>query len=161
MNEDVLRATVNDLISAFRDALIGFIPIADRLMMPWQDENQHRDWERVAEAMFDACVRGPIEAEATRSVTEYLVPRYDIDVDSYAAASWISVRREGHDTQVALVRLVTDRDPFDSVQGALIDPTTLGTIGRVEMPMREAQFSYIRRGPGAEDSELTTIVAVE
>lgn len=161
MNEDVLRASVSDLINAFRDALIGFIPIANRLMIPWQDENQHRDWERVAEAMFDACVRGPIDAEATRSVAEYSMPRYDIDVDSYAEASWISVSWEGHDAQVALVRLVTDRDPFDSVQGALIDPTTLGRIGRVEMPMHDVQFSYIRRGSGAEDFELATIVAVE
>jgi hypothetical protein len=152
---------VNELVGVLRDALVGFIPVADRLLMPWQDENQHRDWERVAEAMFDACVRGPINAEATRSVGEYSMPRYDIDVDSYVQASWISVGWEGRDAQVALVRLVTDRDPFDSVEGAVIDPTTLGVSGRVQMPLRDVQFSYTRRAPGAQDSELTTIVAVE
>jgi hypothetical protein len=52
VDEDVLRCSVHDLVLALRDALRAFVPIADRLVMPWQDEYQHPDW-RLFEANPD------------------------------------------------------------------------------------------------------------
>lgn len=161
MPDDVLRSSVGGLIAAFRQGLIGFVPTAERLKMPWRDENQHRDWERVAEAMFDACVRSPIGADATRLAGEYKLPRYDIDVDSYGELSWIAVRHPSYDVRLAMIRLMSHGEPFDTVDAAVVDSTTLKRIGAVELPFDELEFVYLRRVVGAEDQEVVDIVAVE
>jgi hypothetical protein len=161
MGEDVLRSSVTDLVLAFRDALRGFVPVADRLQMPWKDGNQHRDWERVAEAMFDACVRGPVEAEVERPAREFLLPRYDVDVESYAESSWISVQSAGRHGRLVMSRLASDREPFDSVQAAVIGATTLRATGVITIPIRDADFVFVRRAKGLRDIDITTITAVE
>jgi hypothetical protein len=79
---------VHGLASAFRDGLLGFLPVADRLEMSWRDENQHRDWELVASAMFDACVRSPIGVDVGQVPGEFGLPQYDIDQESYDDMSW-------------------------------------------------------------------------
>jgi hypothetical protein len=157
--EDVLRASVRELVLAFRDGLLGFRPVADRLEMSWRDGNQHRDWELVASAMFDACVRSPIGMDADRSQGEFRLPRYDIDYDSYAELSWISVRSPAWDGALALIRLTSEGEPFDTVQAAVVDPVTWRTRERFEVPIREADFSFTRRAPGVSEAEIFDIVA--
>jgi hypothetical protein len=161
MSGDVLRSSVTDLVLAFRDALLGFVPVADRLQMPWGDDSQHRDWERVAETLFDACVRGPVEADGARRAGEFLLPRYDVDVESYAEASWISVRSADQPGTLAMIRLLSDREPFDSVQAAVIDTATLRATEVIKMPIRDVDFVFVRRAKGFPDADITTIVAVE
>lgn len=160
-HDDVLRASVGELVAAFRQGLIGFLPTAERLMMPWQDENQHRDWERVAEAMFDACVRSPIGADEGRSAGEYKLARYDIDVEAYDELSWISVRHPSYDVSLAMIRLMSRRDPFDTVEAAVVDAVSLARSGSVELPFDEVEFAYLRRVVGAAPQEAVDIVAVE
>jgi hypothetical protein len=132
--EDVLRlrASVRELVLAFRDGSVGFRPVAERSETSWRDENQHRDWEFVAPAMFDACVRSPIGMDADRLHDEFRLPRYDIDYDSYAELSWISVRSPARDGSLVFNRFTSEQGPFDTVQAAVVDPVMLHARERVE-----------------------------
>lgn len=158
--EEFLRISVTDLVLTFRSALRGFIPIADRLRISWRDDNQHVDWEHVAAAVFHACVRSPIDVDERRADGEFRIPEYDIDFDSYVDASWISVRTGSDKEMLAMIRLLTREEPFDMVQAAVVDRVTLQTIGRVEIPVSDANFVFIRRATEIPDEEVAAIVAV-
>lgn len=161
MTEDSLRCSLATLVSTFQDALIAVIPTADRLSLEWGDGRQHRDWERLAATLYDVCVRGPIEADATRPGAEYPMPPYDIDVASYAACSWISATSVTARAPAALIRLMTDRAPFDAVQVALLDSETLQPIERVLVPFAEVEFAFVRRSKGQPDVVVHEIEAIE
>lgn len=160
MTEDSLRCSLTDLLSTFRDALIALLPTAERLLLETGDGRQHRDWERLAETLFDVCVRGPIESDAARDEGEFSLPRYDIDVATYATSSWISVAGETSGARAALIRLLTDLRPFDCVQVAILDPDSLVPIERVLLPFAEVEFAFVRRSdsqPGVEIREIEAI----
>ncbi|TCC31225.1 hypothetical protein [Kribbella sindirgiensis] len=161
MDEDVLRCSVHDLVLTFRDGLRAFVPIADRLVMPWHDAYQHPDWERVAWAMFDSIVRSPIEIETGRIDGEHPLVKYDIDVDSYVGASWIAVHLPDRDGALPMIRLTSNDLPFDSVQAAVVDPVSLERTDSVEVPLEGVRFVYIRRAEGVPDVEVRAIEAYE
>jgi hypothetical protein len=74
---DVLVATIDDLLANCRSALIALLPAAERAMLTWADDNQHRDWERLAECVFDALVRGPVISDRNRLEDEFVLARYE------------------------------------------------------------------------------------
>jgi hypothetical protein len=158
VDEDLLRSTVADLMRTFRDALIVFVPIAERLRLEWGGGYQHRDWERLAETLFDVCVRGPVEADSKRLQDEFTLPRYDIDADSYDSFSWISTTGG---PPCAFIRLMTDSRPFDTVQLARLNPTTLVPVERVVIPFEQAEFVYVRRSKNRADVDICEIEAIE
>ncbi|MBW4721333.1 hypothetical protein [Saccharothrix obliqua] len=160
MDDDTLRSSVSDLLGAFRDALIALVPIADRLKMGWRDGDQHRDWENMAEAVFNACVRGPIEADEGRWNDEYRLPRYDIDDSMYSTSSWIRLTADDRESLVVFVRLVSAGGPFDAVEGVELDPVTLVPRGRVVVGFEGCGFTFVRRS-GARSEEVRGVVAVE
>jgi hypothetical protein len=161
MTEDSLRCSIVDLVSTFRDALIASIPTAERLLLEWGDGRQHRDWERLAATLFDVCVRGPIESDSARQEAEYPLAPYDIDEASYAASSWISATSETAGPPAALIRLMTDLRPFDTVQIAILDPDTLVPIDRVLLPFAEVEFAFVRRSKGQPDVKIREIEAID
>lgn len=159
MNPEELRCTVTELMHIFHDGLVAITPIAERLALDWR-EGQHRHWENLAEAMYDSCVRGPIETDVAARNHELRLARYDIDAPSYVNSSWIAVRSKSFTTrQAALVRLMTDIDPFDMVEVAILDPVTLRPISRRLFSFAESDFSYIRRSKEGEDVEVRHIVS--
>jgi hypothetical protein len=161
MAEDSLRCSPSELMMTFREALIAFIPTAERLLLEWGDGCQHRDWERLAETLFDVCVRGPIESDAEHDDAEYPLPRYDIDAVSYGTSSWLSATSEGTDPPAAFIRLMTELKPFDTVQVAILDPETLVPIDRVRLAFTDVDFAFIRRSSGEADVEVREIEAVD
>ncbi|MGL4297722.1 MAG: hypothetical protein ACRCW4_01460 [Candidatus Neomicrothrix subdominans] len=161
MTEDSLRCSVRDLLVTFRDALLALTPTAERLLLEWGDSRQHRDWERLAETLFDVCVRGPIESDSARREGEFALPRYDIDVASYATSSWISAVTRTAGSPGALIRFMTDLRSFDTVQVAILDPDTLVPIERVLLPFAEAEFAFVRRSNTHPDAKIREIEAID
>jgi hypothetical protein len=161
MTEDSLRCSPADLISTFRDALLALTPTADRLLLEWRDGRQHRDWERLAETLFDVCVRGPIESDSARRDGEFPLPRYDIDAASYATSSWISASDEASGSPAALIRLMTDMRPLDTVQVAILDPDELVPIERGLLPFAEVKFAFVRRSATQPDVVVREIEAID
>ena len=161
MTEDTLRCSIADLLATFRDALLALTPTAERLLLEWGDGRQHRDWERLAETLFDVCVRGPIESDSSRREGEFPLPRYDIDLALYASSSWISVTGGESRSPAALIRFMTDLKPFDTVQAAVLDPDTLLSVERVLLPVAAAEFAFVRRSETPPDVEIREIEAVD
>jgi hypothetical protein len=128
--------------------------------MDWRNEYQHRDWERMVEAVFDACVRGPIEADSGRWNDELPLARYDIDHPSYLAHSWIQVGADHHQAPIVLVRLASDREPFDTVRAVVLDRDKLAPIEQLNLPF-ESNFFFVRRSGRGSDQIVHEIEAVE
>ena len=80
--DDVYRATVGELFENFRRALLSVLPAAASAKINYRDEETHRDWERLAECMFDVFVRSPIDSDQGSTGGELPVARYDLDVDT-------------------------------------------------------------------------------
>jgi hypothetical protein len=82
-------------------------------------------------------------------------------VDSYAAFSWISVMGETPGPPRALIRLLTNLRPFDTVQVASLDPDTFVPIERAVLPFGEAKFAFVRRSSSQQDVEVREIEAID
>lgn len=158
MVSDELRCSVTELMGIFREALISVTPTAEALLLDWR-EAQSPHWENLAESLFDVCVRGPIEADAQREYTEFRLARYDIDCDSYSDLGWIGVRNVS--TPMAVVRIITNVDPFDVVELVVLNPATWRPVESVTLPFVGTEFLFRRRRRNKLDVDVDSIVAVE
>ncbi|HTZ44465.1 MAG TPA: hypothetical protein VMB79_11450 [Jatrophihabitans sp.] len=157
---DVYNASIDDLFGNFRAALLALLPIAESARINYSDEEPHRDWERLAECMFDTFVRSPIGADESASYRPHPLARYDIDVEDYLAASWLTVDATAP-CRGAVVRLLSRESLFDSVQLAEIDPVTLRTIRRRVVGLDGLNLAYFLRLENGISAVLTEIAAVE
>ncbi len=157
--DDVLEASINELVGTFRAALLALIPIADRANLPWIDDNTHRDWETLSQALFNTFVKGPIRGDRERNTGQPILS-YDIDHLSYAESSWVGVGTLV-DRGAALVRLVSVDEPFDSVQVVEVDDST-GSMGeRRIVSWEDANFYLANRSSDGTLARVLSIVAEE
>ncbi|WP_236787658.1 hypothetical protein [Amycolatopsis sp. GM8] len=159
-SDDILRATVDELFSNFRNALLAMIPFADRAMISYRDHDMYRSWEHLAECLFDVFVRDPIEADRSRNSAEFSLARYDIDQADYLRSSWIALDSEPGN-HVAVVRFLSMSEPFDTVQVVDVDHTTFSAGPARVVPWQEAKFIFFRRFENARAEVVTRVEAVE
>jgi hypothetical protein len=157
---DVYRATVGELLENFRDALVAILPVVDRAMINYRDNETHRDWERLAEGMFDAFVRSPIDSDLAAIGGELPLARYDIDVGDYLGVSWLTTDVEAPHRGV-LLRFLSDAAPFDKIQVVDIDPVTLRAGKRRTVATSEISLALYRRVEDGGAAIVTQIEAVE
>lgn len=72
-------------------------------------------------------------------------------------SGWVTVASAGQHCPV--VRLVTDAEPFDTVQFARLDPSCMQVVGHDVTPFGTARFAFVRRtSTGGEQvvEEITT-----
>jgi hypothetical protein len=160
-DDDVLHASVSELVATFRQGLLALVPIAEKLRMNWRDDEQHHDWERLAEAVFDACVRSPISADARRVDDELPLARYDIDDSPYQERSWIAIDADDFTSPLVLVRLSSEHDPFDTLQCVRLSTANWKAVGRTALPFGEAGLVFVRRSRSGGSSIIRRIDAVE
>lgn len=158
--DDIYQSTVGELFDNFRQALLAILPIADRAKIDYRDEGMHRDWERLAECMFDAFVRSPIDSDRAAMGRELPLARYDIDIDDYLAASWLTSDAKSPHSG-AVVRLLSQATPFDLVQVVDIDPVTLRAGRRRAIPVANINPALYRRREGGEATVVLQIEALE
>jgi hypothetical protein len=158
--EDVYRATMGELFDNFRHALLAILPIADLAKINYRDAETHRDWERLAESLFDAFVRSPIDSDRSAIGGELPLARYDIDVDDYLAVSWLASDADSPH-RGAVIRFLSQCAPFDTVQVVDIDPVTLQAGGRRTIAAGEIGPVLYRRRESGEFTVVTQIEAVE
>jgi hypothetical protein len=158
--DDVYGATVAELFDNFRGALSAILPVAERAKINYADEGTHRDWERLAESMFDAFVRSPIDSDRAANGSELPLARYDIDVDEYLAVSWLASDADSP-YDGAVIRLLSQGAPFDTVQVVDIDSVTLRAGRRRTVAVSEVRPALYRRREGGEARIVTEIEAVE
>ncbi len=143
-DESTYRATVNDLVSNFRDALLALTPIADRAMLNYRDLNPHDDWEALAERVFDTFVRQPIEADRLSQPGDLPVGRYDFDLSDYSRLSWLTTAPDAP-YESAFIRLLAGDGSFDTVQIVDIDPASHQAGEWRSVPVTEVTFALYRR----------------
>ncbi len=158
--DDVYQATVGELFDNFRRALLAILPIAERAQINYRDEQTHRDWERLAESMFDAFIRSPIDSDRAATGRELPLARYDIDVDDYLALSWLAANADSPH-RGAVIRFLSKAAPFDTVQVVDIDPVTLRADRRRTVAVSEIRPALYRRRETGEATLVTQIEAIE
>jgi hypothetical protein len=159
-DDDVLVATIDELLTVFRSALLSLLPCADQAKLAWTDDSASPAWEKLTSATFDAFVRSPIQSDRLRDHDAAPLARYDLDLHGYAETSWIGVGQTDC-VGVALIRLLSVSEPFDHVQVADIDLETGAAIGRRLIPWADATFFLVRRSSGGGLSVTTSIEADE
>ena len=156
-DEDVLVISIDALMANFRDSLVAMMPLADRAMISYADEEMHHDWEKLTGCLFDVFVRGPIGSDRGRSRDEYPLARYDIDLDDYGECGWIDVG-SGRSAPAPLVRFLSLEKPFDTVEIATVDEG-LRVLIRTTVPWGELSFSFRRRLRGGRSVTVHEIAA--
>ena len=159
-SDDVLIATIDDLMETFRSALLALLPLADKAKLAWTDADSHPDWERLARCAFDAFVRGPIGTDRSRGRFDASLAPYDIDSVGYGESSWVGVGDSGSPSQ-ALIRLVSVVRPFDSVQVVDVDLDRGLAGARQIVPWDRARFVLVRRSKTGRLHYVETVVAEE
>lgn len=157
---DVYRATIDELFDNFRQALLAIAPIANRAMINSGDHETHRDWERLAESMFDAFVRSPIETDRGATGDALPLTRYDIDIDDYLGASWLA-SNVSSPHKGAVVRFLSQGSAFDTVQVVDIDPFTLRAGNRRTLAVTEIRPVLYRRLQNGDAMVVTQVESVE
>jgi hypothetical protein len=158
--DDVLRASITELVETFRSGLLALVPVADRAILNWRSVEPHDDWESLAETMFDVFVRHPIGSDEDAPRNLLPLSRYDNDYQSYDGVSWISVG-DGPNSDLALVRFVSVEQPFDCAQVVPIDPETRLAGERENLPVAGLSYTLVRRDNGGSRSLVSEIVATE
>lgn len=155
----MLDASVTSLLRAFQSALRALLPPAEQSRLAWRDGESGPDWEKLSSSVFDAFVRAPIGVDRARVRDTFPLARYDIDVPDYAELSWIACRFGGDD--LAIVRLLSVSEPFDTVQAVRVGPDLRASDDRVLVPFSEAEFEYARHTRHGGLTRIARIVAVE
>lgn len=158
--DDVLEASIDELMDTFRSALLALVPVADRAKLVWSDGDTHRDWERLAACVFDTFVRGPVSADMHWGTRHAPVARYDVDASGYGEVSWIG-EGDSSNPGCAVVRFLSVAEPFDTVQVVEVDCES-GLAGeRRSVRWDECRFFLVRRSAGTTLEIVASVVAEE
>jgi hypothetical protein len=93
---------ISELIATFRESILALMPVADRALLSWRDEDAHDDWERLVESAFVVFVQSPIFLDPANR-TALPLARYDFDIPTYRSSSWIEVVPPDRSSGLALV----------------------------------------------------------
>ena len=162
MDDDVLVASVDELVRNFRSALIAVIPAAERAKFIWSDVMyQHPAWEKLQGCLFNTFVVQPISVDRNRASGELPLAPYDIDQDAYALSSRIICETVAGN-EITFVRFVTgEGQPFDTVQGVEVDPAVNKKGHHVEIPLTDVRFLFLRRMSDGTTVRVYNIEAFE
>ena len=160
---DVLVASIDELMTSLRSALLALLPVAAAARLNWTDSFTSPWWENLASAAFDAFVGGPIATDVVPEGVKPDLARYDLDVDNYRQLSWIEVSASSVSTQreLAMIRLISAASPFDTIQCVEVNRRT-GTAGDCHMvPWEGARFAVAWPTALGQVNRVTSVVAAE
>ena len=160
IEDDVLIASIDELLGTFRAALLALVPVADRAKLGWRENETHPAWERLAVCAYDAFVRGPVSVDRDRRASDFLLAPYDIDLEGYGDNSWIGVEDSIH-PGCAMVRVVSVAAPFDSVQIVDVDLVSGRPGERRLVRWDDARFLLYRRSADGAIQCVSSVVAEE
>jgi hypothetical protein len=158
--DDVLIASVDELMGTFRAALLALVPVADRAKLGWRENEANPAWERLAVCAYEAFVGGPVSTDRDRRASNAPLARYDIDIESYREKSWIGVGDSIYPGS-AMVRVVTVVAPFDSVEVVDVDLVSGRPGDRQLIRWDEARFFFVRRSADGALTCVSSVVAEE
>jgi hypothetical protein len=143
--------TVTDLVQNFADACRALVPALDRANVPWRDNEQYDNWDRVVEPLFETLVTEPCTFAAVGEpglirlqVVPYGSREHDPKCNAYVALDDPSPKR--------LVGLYSNVLPFDEVVFCECNGSAMGTLA-----LRDARFVFVFAGFEGADQQLTIV----
>jgi hypothetical protein len=141
--------TVTSLVLNFADACRALVPMLDGAAVPWGDEGQYDNWDRIAEALYGTLVTEPcaLAALGEGNLSKLAIARYGFspapgDCNAYVAVEGVNPKR--------LVGLSTAKRPFDQVRVA-------GAEAAETMLLRGCRFIFVFPGPDGTQQRLTDL----
>jgi hypothetical protein len=146
---DMQNVTVTALVVNFADACRALVPMLDGASVPWRDEGQHDEWNRIAEPLFHTLVAGPCalaalgeSASGRLDIARYGVEGAQGDCKAYVAVDGPEPRR--------LLALSTKSRPFDRV-------TLADAEADEKMRLTDCRFIFVFEGPEGLQQQLVEV----
>lgn len=137
--------TVTDLVLNFAEACSALVPALDRAEVPWRDESQYDNWDRIAEPLFESLVTEPcaFHAVGEGGLGKLRLARYGFSIAGDCNA-WIAVEGDGSARMIDLSSVAL---PFDHVR---CEPNRL-------MPLKDVRFAFVYNGWDGIPRRLKTV----
>jgi hypothetical protein len=138
--------TVTDLVRNFADACRALVPSLARAAVPWRDNEQYDNWDRIAEALFESLVTEPcaFHAVGEAGLDKVRVARYGFAPDAGFNA-WVALD-VAHPAW--LIGLSSIAGPFDHAQ--CVEPTGL-------VPLDAARFVFVYESDDGSQRRLELV----
>lgn len=132
--------SVDELIEIFRGALISIIPWIERAQIKWKEGESYDDWDEIAQVLYKNIISNSFKYSSSK---QFNLVRYDIRYNNYQNLSFIKVTH-GNITNnfYAFVGFKNTQNIFDSIEVAIIEPTTLNVVGYQTIPYNSSSFSF-------------------
>jgi hypothetical protein len=144
-HEEIWETSVHELVSAFQNALIALVPVADSIRMAWREPESYDDWDQIAECLFRAIVVRSLQF-SLECPDDLAVPNYDLILPNYNGADVICVvdsNRFDEDeiSHLAFLGFRTIRTPFDHVECLPLSEVGVPSQDReLLIPIHEVRF---------------------
>ncbi len=144
-------ASVTDLVNNFAAGCRLLTPVMDAALIPWRDEDQHDNWERVAEVLFVSLVAEPCEYAAVgeEQICMIKTEPYGFDIPPIGCNAHLAAVH-GKTPPGRVVRLSSEKEPFDHV-------LVTGSGGTESIPLCEASFLFVFSSPNGETKIIEQI----
>jgi hypothetical protein len=122
-------ASVTQLIANFATACRSLIPSLDLAGVPWRDEEQYDNWDRIAEPLFQSLVAEPcaFAAVGEGKMSELIMTGYGFQ-HSAECNAWIAL---ANNLSQRFVTLTSGEAPFD--RAAFEGPTETISLDGTEL----------------------------
>lgn len=136
--------TVTDLVRNFAEGCRRLAPVMDAALIPWSDDEQYDNWERVAEALFISLVSEPCEYAAVGEdqLQSIRIEPYGWDVPPKDCNAYLAALR-GEEGPWRVIRLASVHGAFDHV--------LVTGSGRAEsISLSEVSFEFLYSLPAGD-----------
>lgn len=148
---------VTEALIAFHDALVSLVPFADRVGIPWHDDELTDEWDAVTTSLYAAAISSVAnDSENWDGPAAPLAP-YDLELASFEDVSWLELSvGSGSDDRLAFLRLSSGMAPFDTAEFCRVSPELMNA-GNVSLPIEEVKVALRRRLQDGQSKLESTI----
>ena len=116
-SKEILKISIDDLLSAFRDSLVSLIPSMERVKIKWRDIDAYDDWDDICDTLYKSII-----CNSTDSLLEnsFGLRKYGIRYNNYINNSFLGACY-GKQNYIAFIEYKTILNPFDSMDVAVLD----------------------------------------
>jgi hypothetical protein len=146
MIDGMRSITVTDLVLNFAAACRALVPNLERAAVPWRDDDQYDNWDRIAEPLFVSLVAEPCAFHAVGEVglSALRVAQYGFERAADRNA-WVALDAA---YPAQLIGLSTVARPFDHARCA--EPAGL-------VPLDTARFVFVLEAAGGSQRRLEEV----
>lgn len=142
--------SVQELVLAFRKALVVLTPLMDQVGIAWRDADAYDDWDEICQVLYKNIVMRSIEFSTTLG-NELEAPEYGMVYPSYGELSFVELLGRTFDPgrcQV-FVGFSSRAQPFDSVRYQTICRPDFSAVGEPKIiPIDEVSFRFVLNEQG-------------